>query len=279
MQPVEPINVIEMFPVEANHLLGLLAGLSSEEWARATVCPGWSVKDIVQHLLADDLSILSGGRDGYRSADSDGWDLSNWDQMVDFINHQNETWVAATRRLSPCVLMDLLAFSRPQVHAHFKSLDLYAVGMPVDWAGPGPAPVWLDVAREYTERWLHQQHIRLAVDRPILINREIFQPVLDAFMRALPHAYRAVDASIDTRIEVNIEGEAGGTWTLLREPGGWTLWTNGSPDPEVRIRLDQGSAWQLFTRGLSAEAAHRQVRIEGDQALGQPLLNMVSIIA
>ena len=39
--------------------------------------------------------------------------------------------------------------------------------MAVNWAGPEPAPIWLDPAREYTERWVHQQHIRDAVRNPV----------------------------------------------------------------------------------------------------------------
>src|SRR6266852_4119801 len=72
----------------------------------------------------------------------------------------NDDWVRAARRLSPHVMRDLLAAAGPLLFAYFASLDLAATGGPVSWAGPAPAPVWLDVAREYTERWHHQQHIR-----------------------------------------------------------------------------------------------------------------------
>ncbi|HEX3202686.1 MAG TPA: hypothetical protein VHW42_12245 [Actinomycetes bacterium] len=37
---------------------------------------------------------------------------------------------------------------------------------PVSWVGPDPAPNWLDVAREYSERWTHQQQIRDAAEIP-----------------------------------------------------------------------------------------------------------------
>ncbi len=49
-----------------------------------------------------------------------------------------------------------------QTNAYFQRVDPFAMGGPVSWAGPEPAPVWLDVAREFTERWHHQQHIRAA---------------------------------------------------------------------------------------------------------------------
>jgi hypothetical protein len=52
---------------------------------------------------------------------------------------------------------------------HLAPLDLDATGGPVEWAtGSDPAPVWLDVAREYMERYVHQQQIRDATGRPIV---------------------------------------------------------------------------------------------------------------
>ena len=50
----------------------------------------------------------------------------------------------------------------------------------MDWAtGRDPAPVWLDVAREYRERFVHQQQIREATGRPRL-SPELTAPVLTA---------------------------------------------------------------------------------------------------
>ena len=64
----------------------------------------------------------------------------------------------------------------------------------MSWAGPEPAPVWLDLAREYTERWHHQQHIRDAVNKPGLKDPHWMAPVLAAFVWAMPHAYRDLSA-------------------------------------------------------------------------------------
>jgi hypothetical protein len=43
--------------------------------------------------------------------------------------------------------------------------------------------------------------------------------------------------------------------------------------------LDQDTAWRLFSKGLSPEAARPHVQIEGDEALGSRILQMVSIMA
>ena len=61
---------------------------------------------------------------------------------------------------------------------------------PVSWAGEQESANWFDIAREFTERWHHQQQIRLAVEKPGIMTREFYYPVLDCFMRALPYSYR-----------------------------------------------------------------------------------------
>ena len=162
-----------------------------------TICPGWSVKDIAGHLLGDDLGLLSRGRDDYASPSfATGLDISTLSGLIAAIDRQNALWVETMRRLSPRVLMELLQVSGTLTEAYFASLDLAALGGPVDWAGPGPAPVWLHVAREYTERWVHQQHIRDAVGRPGLNERRWLGPVLETFVRGLS---RALASEIATR--------------------------------------------------------------------------------
>jgi hypothetical protein len=46
----------------------------------------------------------------------------------------------------------------------------------VSWAGPDTSPAWLDIARDYTEFWVHQQQIRDAVDRPGADRPQLLHP-------------------------------------------------------------------------------------------------------
>ena len=168
MKPLEPVLVIDLFPGERAQLLQLLAHLSEEEWNRPTVCPGWSVKDVALHLLGDDVGLLSRTPDFKFPASAGRVD---WEDLVAFINHSNQIWVEATRRMSADLLCKFLKFTGEETYRRFLTLDLFALGVPVDWAGPDPAPIWLDLAREYTERWMHQQHIRDAAPRGAAADR------------------------------------------------------------------------------------------------------------
>src|SRR5215472_9118862 len=176
---MRPVLVAELFPELRRHLLELLHGLQPGEWELPTAARRWNVKDVALHLLGGDVGILSRKRDGFTPSDIS---IRTWDDLVAFINQLNQTWLEATRRLSPRVVCDLLALTGPQVEAYFSSLDPLATGDEVSWVGPERAAVWLDLAREYTERWHHQQQVRDATGRPGVYERRLFAPVLEAFV-------------------------------------------------------------------------------------------------
>ncbi len=275
MEQPQPIIVIDLFPEILDHLLELLSGLSAEDWEKPTACSFWSVKGVALHLLGDEVGNLSRRRDGH------AWsgDIKGWENLVSLINEWNEMWVDATQRISQRLLCDLLRFTGTQMCEYFRSLDPYSLGGPVNWAGPEPAPVWLDLAREYTERWLHQQHIRDAVARPGLKQPRFFAPVLDTFVRALPHTYRETSAADGTLVVLTISGESGGQWSLLREKGLWNLYLGVSRQPDTEVVIGEDVAWRMFTKGLGEEESRSKVTVIGDQALGLKVLDMVSIIA
>ena len=284
MQPVEPILVADLFPELDRELLALLRGLTPAQWAVPTACAGWSVKDVALHLLGGDLSNLSRRRDDVPNALAayapPGANFGDGPTLVAALNRWNEGWVAATRRLSGRVICDLLAATLPQTHDYYRSLDPFALGGAVGWAGPEPAPVWLDIAREYTEHWAHQAQLRDALGLPPLQSRRLYGPVLAAYMHALPHTLREVAASDGTCLRVVIDGEAGGEWLALRESGRWRLRTGPFPGtPHATATLDQDAAWRLFTHGLDDAQAARAVRVAGDATLASAVRRIVAILA
>jgi uncharacterized protein (TIGR03083 family) len=271
----DPILVVDLFPETLDALIDLLSGLSSDEWERPTSAGSWSVKDVAQHLLGGEINILSRKRDLHLFS---GSPIKEWKELVALINELNATWTKATARLSPRVLCDLLRFTGEQVCEYFETLDPFSMGDPVDWAGPGPAPVWLDLAREYTERWHHQQQIRDAVGKPGLTEPKYMAPVLDAFVRALPHTYRGVDAQEGTLVALTVAGGSGGRWFILREGERWDLYIDVDREPVAEVILDEDTAWRLFTRGVKRDEALARAEIRGDRRLGLKSLEMISII-
>lgn len=273
-RPAE-ILVADRFPALRRELLRLLAGLSGEDWARPIAAPQWCVKDVATHLLGGDVWILSGKRDRFHPPDSE---IQEYAQLIALVNRSNSEWVLAARRISPRLLMDFLAFTGPEVEACFASLDPVKMGGPVSWAGPEPAPQWFDVAREFTERWHHQQQIRDATGRPPLYDPYFLSPVLDTFVRALPHNFRDTMAPTGTTVRFEISGDAGGVWFLYKDERAWTLVLNSSSDPAAEVILPQDTAWRLFTKGIDRQEAHARAVIRGDAGLVLPIFATTAII-
>ena len=276
IQKPPPILVVDRFPDLLDALLNLLGNLSSEEWQRPTVAEGWNVHDIALHLLGDEIGILSRKRDGFKEAPVS---FATWDELVLWLNERNNQWVRQTRRISPRLLCDLLKLTGDQANVYFNSLDPYMLAGPVSWAGSDPAPVWLDIAREFTERWHHQQHIRDAVGKPGLTESRFLEPVLATFVRSLPRAYQQIEAADGTAITLTIVGDSGGSWSVIRELGRWCLYLGKLPQPRAEVILSGNIVWRLFTKGITKEIARHQMIFSGDQVFGQQMLEAVSIIA
>ena len=274
MNRVGPILTGELFPELRQRLLAVLRNLRDEDWTRPTSARLWNVKHVAVHLLGVDIGNLSRRRDGFELPAP----VSSWDELVAFINRLNASWVAAGERLSPRLLIDLTEHVGRQADDYFRSLDPFAAGTAVSWAGPEPAPQWLDVAREYTERWHHQQQIRDATGREGLYEERLFRPVLDTFVRALPHTFRAVEAPPGTQVELRLAGPAGGSWVLERREL-WELFEGSAPGVRARVDIESTDAWKIFTRGLRGAEAAGRAEITGDRGLGARVLETVSVIA
>ena len=283
MEHLGPIDTLGHFPGERAALIELLEGLTPEDLSKPTVCAGWNVHDLTLHLLFTDMTYLSRVRDGFfGSRTADNGDLNDPAVLLAFINAQNQGWVDSARWMSPRLIVDLLRLTGDQLAEFRTTLDLSSPGGVVSWAGPERAPLWMDTAREYTEKWHHQQHIRDAVGKPGLLERHWCHPVLDAFARALPFALRAEQPAPGTTVALEISGDAGDIWLAERGNSGWIL-GRGSTDEAAaatsRVTMDQDTAWRLFTKGIAPEKAAEQIGIAGDPNLACRVLRMVTIVA
>src|SRR5260370_21222614 len=119
----------------------------------------------------------------------------------------------------------------------------------VSWADEEKSANWFDTAREFTERWHHQQQIRLAVNKPGIMTRELYYPVLDCFLRALPFRYCNVPAKPGTLVEIIVAGACRGIWYLYHSEGSWQLTGEPYGDAVSEVALSQEIALRSFTNG------------------------------
>jgi uncharacterized protein (TIGR03083 family) len=273
-----PIDVLALFPVLDCKLQTLLRSLSPEDWQRPTLARQWTVKDVAAHLLDGNLRTLSMLRDGHYGEAPDEFDYAG---LVAFLNRLNGEWVRAARRLSPAVLVELLAQSGAEYTAYLHTLDPWAPAVfSVAWAGEAESKNWFHVARDYTEKWHHQQQIREAVGQPAeLLTPTLYRPLLDTLLRGLPHALRDVPAPVGTVVQVRIASASGGVWQTEKTADRWQLRATPAPGAPLaaEVELAPEVAWKVFTKGLDPTEAAAQVR--GDADLGAAVLRLVAVMA
>jgi len=278
-----PILVAPLFPEVTTQLLKLLRSLKPDEWQLPTVSSRRTVKDIASHLLDGSLRRLSMQRDGYRPLDGNSQPRAG-EPLMDSLNRLNDEWETGTRRLSPQVLIELTAWADAQLAELFQSLNPHAPAIfPVAWAGESQSENWTDVARDYTEKWHHTQQIFDATGRSsTIMNRRLGHPCFDTFMRALPFTFQSVEAATGSVVAVIVTGEAGGEWRLQQTENGWEQISARHHAPTTTVTMDQNTYWKLVTKRRSHDAIVQQfpyIQITGDNALGQTVLDMVSVMA
>jgi uncharacterized protein (TIGR03083 family) len=257
-------------------LINLLRALEPADWGLPTVAPLWKVRDVAAHLLDTALRKLSMVRDG---CFVEAVDIRSPEDLIAMVNRLNREGVTVYRRLSPSVLIGMIQATCEQSADFHEALDPFApAAFAVSWAGEDASLNWFDTARELTERWHHQQQIRLATNRPGLMTPELYYPVLDCFLRGLPHLYRDLAAPHGTTIEVEIPGDCGGNWFLFRRRSAWALGTNPHGSVTARVTIPQALAWRLFTKGIDRATARAGIRMEGNPELAERVLQLTAIV-
>jgi uncharacterized protein (TIGR03083 family) len=278
-RPIAPISTVALFAPLGEALHSLLRRLKPADWQMPTVCGDWTVKDVAAHLLGGNLGRLSFQRDRLTRTPRNEAPLGS-DELAAFVNRSNADWVTAAVCISPNLIVDFLELTDLQLAEFVKTLPPdEPANIGVSWAGDVISPNWFDIAREYTEKWVHQQHIRDAVDRPGMGEPQWLSPVRDTFMRALPYTYRGVAAPDGTAINFTLSGPAGGQWTLLRQGELWHLFSGLSASAASHVWLAEDLAWRLFTKGLVPAGVLPLMHIDGARALGERITQMVSIVA
>ena len=274
--PLPPIFTAHLFPKLEGMLIELLRSLTPQDWEKQTVAPKWKVKDVAAHLLDIWLRRLTASRS--RGTGETPKIISGTD-LVSLINSLNAEGVKKYRQLSSGELIARMEITSRECAEYLQSLDPFAPAMfSVSWAGEEVSANWFDTAREFTERWHHQQQIRLAVGKPGIMTREFYFPVLDCFMRALPHAYGSITAKPGTLAQFNIAGNCGGNWYLLRDMETWRLSASATGEKVSETTIPQEIAWRIFTKGIAFDAAKAEVHVEGNSEIGLHILRMVSIV-
>ncbi len=234
-----------------NHeLTTLLAKLHPEDWKRKVPSSNSTVLDLVLGLLEMDLKKLTEERDGGR------WLISEKEevQFLDFLVFKQNKWIRTNRTISPRILVGWMRWAGEQV-IELGRMQCLNVGE------MGHLP-WFDskvllvsrtflIGCEYVRRAMHQEWLRMALNKPSLKNSPLFFPVFDFLIRGVTHYWKGPFSDTGTTIKLVIEGMGGGTWVLRNGEDGWSVHLDqpiGKGSKIPKISLSPELAWKLLLR-------------------------------
>lgn len=268
-----PIDVRPLLAPMRDALVEVMSDRSDAVWQTETTT-GWTVADTVAHLLGDDLGRLARTRDGHQAPGPDVDET--FEQYIDRLNHE---WVVAAHRLSPRLLVELLAHTGKQVRALWAGHELDEPSEAVSWAGVDPAPLWLDVARDYTEYWVHQAQVREALGEPLLDDAKFVEPVVSTFLRSLPHTLRDLvpDEGEESTLTVEVTDLTPGDWHLRADHTGWRFVT-AVGHADTTVTWDAGTVWRLGCRMIDPPTARARAHVDGDVDVAAAVCELLAVI-
>lgn len=271
------IQTLHLFRPLHTKLIEVLSSLQPDDWSRPTVARQWTIKDITAHLLDGSIRTISLYRDNWSGPPPV---IDGYGSLVAYLNQLNADWVKAMVRVSPDLLIQWLSDTHEDFIRCFEALDPQGTArFSVAWAGEDSSANWFHIAREYTERWHHQQQIREAMGNQEILTPTLYHPVLETFLLALPHAYRDANAPEGSRVVVEVTGDAGGRWEIERQSSRWVFIPSGKSKADAHVRIPADLAWKLFTKAAAPELVRGRIDISGTETLAWPALRMLSVMA
>ena len=194
-------------------LAGVCAHLSATEWALATECPGWDVKDQLSHLVGIERALMG--------EPAPEWNGPLGPHVRNDFAATNERWIAVRRsRDGAEVLAEFVEVTAARLAAlEALSEDEWAQ---VGWSPVGEVPYAVFMEVRVYDSWVHEQDARRALDRPGGSGNRASAVSLDRVQGAMPFVVGKKAGCADgtaVRFEVEGPGADARNFTIAVEGG------------------------------------------------------------
>jgi uncharacterized protein (TIGR03083 family) len=254
--------------------------LESGEWELPSECPGWTVRDVLSHMVGTESSLLG---------EPSPAPLPTPPHVHNAIGAANEGWVAALR-----------GHSGPEVLAAFRDVTTRRLAQLRSWPTSrfdevGPSPTGQVPYREFMrvrvmDCWIHEQDIRVATARPGHRQGPAATLAIDRLASAMPFivgkkAGAPEGASVrfeltgnePRRLDILVQGGR----AAMSEPASETASEPASePEPTAEIRMDLEVFWRLGCGRVTGEAARGAglIELRGDTGLAERVVDSMAFM-
>ncbi len=251
-----------------NSIVESCEGLTDDQWALPTGCPGWSVQDQVAHMIGTERMLLGD------QPPEVAVDVKTLPHVKNDIGAFNEAWIEGYRpRPGAEVLDEFRAVTG-------RRLDQLRAMIAEDWdregfTPEGPGPYRKFMAIRVFDCWIHEQDIRDAVHRCV----DAVGPVADLAMAKLgegmPYVVgKKAGAPQGSSVVFDVAGPAGFELSVGVE-GRARILDESPDDATTRLRMDDATFVGLASGRLDPDQvlAEGRVLFDGDEALGREIVS------
>lgn len=274
-------SVVDVLDEVWSAIIELGGVLGAGEWELPSECPGWTVSDVLAHMVGTERSLL-----GDPAPDP----VSEPAHVHNEIGARNEGWVVSLR-----------GTSGPEVLALFGDVTTRRLAQLRSWPSSrfdevGPSPTGKVPYREFMQVrvmdcWVHEQDMRVATARPGHREGPAASLAMGRLASAMPFVVgKKAGAPEGSSVRFELTGTAPMRLEVLVR-GGRAVVGDGpasdptasdptASDPTVEIRMDGEVFWRLGCGRVSGEAARGAglVELRGQTGLGERVVDSMAFM-
>lgn len=249
-----------------------LHGRSERDFDALTACPGWSVRDIVNHVTGSELFLA-----GSPVPDVTGpWP----DYVKNALGEMNESFIANRRHLSAD---DVLADFHDATSATLARLRALSPEQWVSdsWSPEGMRPLHQFQETRVLDSWIHLQDIHDAMLEPTDDHGLGEQIVVNRFEAALPYVWARLAAAPEgALLRVNLFGRLGRSVQVQVHAGRGIAVPATDEVPRVELSTAVALFWRRMAGRINAEAFVRAsaTEVRGDRELAWRLAESLNVL-
>ncbi|HUY17172.1 MAG TPA: maleylpyruvate isomerase N-terminal domain-containing protein [Acidimicrobiales bacterium] len=236
---------------------------STDAYDAATPCPGWSVRDVLSHLIGFELMM---------SGEPVPDHVGAWPEYVkNPIGEINEAFVVAFRSTPGAEMLDLFRATTRRSLERLRELSDEAWEK-VGWSPEGERPYHRFQETRVLDSWIHLQDIRDALLEPADDHGPGEEIVVNRFEAALPYVLaKRARAQDGTLMQLNLSGRLARTVLIGVEGGRARALESTNAVPDLEITTPVALFWRRAAGRVTADAFLRAsaTDVRGDKALAR----------
>jgi len=262
---LDKTSTVGLLREEFAQLEGICTDLDAGQWDTPTCLPGWTVRDVVGHVIGVEAGLLG--------EPAPEVDISHLTHLRNPIAEANELWVEANRALDGPQVLGRLEEVTSRRLAVLDAMDQVAFDAP-SWTPVGKDETYGRFMRiRHYDCYLHEQDIRLALGRPARESAADLDSALDEVATGLGYIVgRKAALPEGSRVRIELTGPAPRTF-LVQVDGRAAVVDALDGEPTVGVVLPAMRFLRLTGgRADAGTTPSDGVTFSGDRSLGEQLV-------